>query len=499
MLFADNTGIVNSRFPKDEKLMTTPIQEIPEQMRSIAEPPGKGHICVGQGPLPPEKIPEHRQLRDDDFWRRIPGYAHLSTGEFNDHRFQSRNSITSIRKLRDVLGRLVSDAFYQDVERGLQKATMSVRISPYILGLIDWQDPFSDPLRTQFLPLFSRVQPDHPELRFDSLNEQTDSPVTGLTHRYRDRALFLALDTCPVYCRFCTRSYSVGLDTEEVEKTNFGLNIQRWEDIFAYVACHPELEDIVISGGDAYNLKPEYLQLIGDRLLDIEHVRRLRYATKGPAVMPQKLLTDPDWVAALRHVAQRGRRESKQVAVHTHFNHPREITAITRVGLSKLTDEGIVVRNQSVLQKGVNDSVKTTQLLVQRLGYINVQPYYMFLHDMVKGVEELRTTLTVAQELEKETRGVTAGFHVPQFVVDTMDGGGKRHVYSCEHYDRENGIAVFLSPVVRPGDRFLFFDPVHELSEDARSRWLDSRERQVMISDALQAAGGMPELKGGFL
>ena len=105
----------------------------------------------------------------------------------------------------------------------------------------------------------------------------------------------------------------------------------------------------------------------------------------------------------------------------TNFQFLAFLNAQPNVSL-QLTDEGIVVRNQSVLQKGVNDSVKTTQLLVQRLGYINVQPYYMFLHDMVKGVEELRTTLTVAQELEKETRGVTAGFHVPQFVVDTMGG-----------------------------------------------------------------------------
>ena len=273
-----------------------------------------------------------------------------------------------------------------------------------------------------------------------------------------------------------------------MEKARFGVNVERWEEVFSYVARHPELEDIVISGGDAYNLKPQHLKLIGDRLLDIDHIRRLRYATKGPAVMPQKLLTDDPWVAALRSVVERGRRENKQVVLHTHFNHPREITALTKAALDRLTGEGVVVRNQAVLQRGVNDGVDTMKLLVLRLGYVNVQPYYVFLHDMVKGVEELRTTLAAAQRLEKEIRGVTAGFHMPNFVVDTMGGGGKRHVHSHEFYDQELGIAVFLSPVVRPGELFLFFDPIHELSEDVGERWLRSEERRAMIAGALQKA-----------
>ena len=156
---------------------------------------------------------DHRDLRADEFWRVIPAYANLRADEFNDHRFQSRNCVTSLRKLRQVIGDRVDEAFYQDVEEGVAHSTMSLRISPYVISLIDWDTPYSDPLRIQFLPVASRIRADHPELRLDSLGEQEDSPVPGLTHRYRDRALFLALDTCPVYCRFCTRSYAVGLDT----------------------------------------------------------------------------------------------------------------------------------------------------------------------------------------------------------------------------------------------------------------------------------------------
>ena len=223
----------------------------------------------------------HKEFRDDDYWRVIPAYANMGTDEFNDHRFQNRNSITNLKKLQQVVGNIVPDSFYQDVEKGLALSPMSVRISPYLISLIDWTDPATDPLRIQFLPMGSRMLPDHPELTLDSLHEQEDSPVPGLTHRYADRALFLTLDTCPVYCRFCTRSYAVGLDTEEVEKVHFGAIVDRWEQVFAYIESRPELEDIVISGGDVANLKAEHIEYIGDRLLKIDHVRRMRYATKA--------------------------------------------------------------------------------------------------------------------------------------------------------------------------------------------------------------------------
>ena len=430
----------------------------------------------------------HRDLRDDEYWRVIPAYADLRADEFHEHRFQSRNSVTSLKKLREVLGSLVSEAFYRDVEQGLLRSPMSLRISPYLLSLIDWSEPAEDPLRIQFLPMGSRMRPDHPELDLDSLHEQVDSPVPGLTHRYADRALFLTLDTCPVYCRFCTRSYAVGLDTEDVEKVHFGAIAQRWEQVFAYIASRPELEDIVISGGDVANLKAEHIEYIGTRLLSIEHVRRMRYATKAPAIMPQKLVTDREWVDALTRVVEAGRKIHKEVALHTHFNHPREITAISGRALDELMERGICVRNQTVLQKGVNDDVGTMQHLVRQLSYLNVHPYYTFVHDMVRGVEELRTTLATAISLEKAVRGRTAGFNTPAFVLDTMGGGGKRDVHSYEHYDRQTGIAVFTSPAVRPGEFFFYYDPLDALDPLIVQRWSDPAERAAMRQAALEAA-----------
>jgi lysine 2,3-aminomutase len=395
--------------------------------------------------------------------------------------------VTNVRHLRETLGHLVSDSFYEDVIQGLKHAPMALRISPYLLGLIDWNAPYHDPIRTQFLPLASQQVPDHPELRLDSLHEQKDSPLPGLTHRYPDKALFLPLDSCPVYCRFCTRSYAIGGDTDMVEKLKLSARAQRWEEAFSYIASRPELEDIVISGGDTYNLKAEHIQMIGERLLRMANIRRIRYATKGLAVLPQKILTDHAWLDALTRVVELGRKLHKDVAVHTHFNHPNEITGITQDAMDQMTERGITVRCQTVLQRGVNDDAATMQLLVRRLSYINIHPYYVYFHDLVPGVEDLRTSLQAGLDIEKHVRGHTAGFNTPSFVVDTMGGGGKRDAHSYEFYNRQTGIAVFTSPSVKPGARFLYFDPLRTLSEEQQQRWQIARERREMIDEALGA------------
>ena len=303
--------------------------------------------------------------------------------------------------------------------------------------------------------------------------------------QYPDKALFLPLDTCPVYCRFCTRSYAVGVDTEEVEKVQFNVSEERWRAVFDYVASRPELEDIVISGGDAYNLRATQIELIGNALLDIPNVRRMRFATKGPAVMPQKVLTDDAWADALTRVVERGRKLHTDVVLHTHFNHPNEITAITKAAMDKLFERGIFVRNQSVLQRGVNDDVDSMKLLVKRLGHVNVHPYYVYMHDLVKGVEDLRTTLQTAIDLEKHVRGSTAGYNTPTFVCDAPGGGGKRDVHSFEYYDRTSGISVFTAPSVKPGREFLYFDPIDALPSEGRTRWANPVEHQKMIDQAI--------------
>jgi lysine 2,3-aminomutase len=438
-------------------------------------------------PVAPEAL-AHRDLRRGAWWQKVPAYRSVDEATFLDHAWQAKSSITRVSKLVETIQDLVPPGFVEDLENGMKRAPMSVRVSPYIVSLIDWEHPYDDPLRIQFFPLASRLLPDHPKLGLDSLHEQADSPVPGLTHRYVDKALFLPLDTCPVYCRFCTRSYAIGLDTDEVEKVHLRPNDERWRRAYQYIASRPELEDIVISGGDAYQLRAQHIEEIGQALLAIPHVRRMRFATKGPAVMPMKILTDGAWLDALTRVVEQGRKARKDVVLHTHFNNPNEITGITEAAMGRLFERGIVTRNQSVLIRGVNDSVETMTLLVKRLGHLNVHAYYVYVHDMVQGVEDLRTTVDTALHIEKHVRGATAGFNTPTFVVDAPGGGGKRDAHSYESYDRDTGISVYAAPSVKPGQLFLYFDPLHQLATHQQRRWADPEEQRAMIADAVAKA-----------
>jgi lysine 2,3-aminomutase len=446
-------------------------------------------VVAKKPPAAPSAL-AHKELRRGAWWQHIPAYRTVDEATFLDHAWQAKASITRVSKLVETIQELVPPGFVEDLEQGMNRAPMSVRVSPYIVSLIDWEHPYDDPLRVQFFPLASRLLPDHPKLGLDSLAEQADAPTPGLTHRYVDKALFLPLDTCPVYCRFCTRSYAIGLDTSEVEKVHLRPNEERWRRAYHYIASRPELEDIVISGGDAYQLRAQHIEEIGNALLAIPNVRRMRFATKGPAVMPMKILTDSAWVDALTRVVEKGRTLHKDVVLHTHFNNPNEITGITEAAMGRLFERGIVVRNQTVLIRGVNDSVDTMALLVKRLGYLNVHPYYVYVHDMVRGVEDLRTSVDTAIHIEKHVRGITAGYNTPMFVVDAPGGGGKRDAHSYEYYDRDTGISVFAAPSVKPGELFTYFDPMHQLATHQQRRWADPVEQRVMIEQALSKARG---------
>jgi lysine 2,3-aminomutase len=440
-------------------------------------------------PPAPASAFEYKNLKQGEFWHHVPAYSEIDEATFLDHLWQQKNAVKTPQELLDTIEGLCSPAFFADVAAGFQQAPMAVRVSPYALSLIDWNDPVNDPIRRQFIPLASTLLPDHPRLTLDSLHEQDDSPVPGLVHRYVDKALFLPLNTCPVYCRFCTRSYAIGPDTENVDKVALAKTPKQWEDAFRYIAERPELEDIVISGGDTYQLPAKNIALIGNALLDIPHVRRMRFATKGPAIMPMKIITDTAWLDALTAIVERGRTMGKDVVLHTHFNSPEEITWITEKAMGLLFERGIFTRNQSVLIRGVNDTPERMHRLVKRLEYVNVHPYYVYMHDMVKGVEELRTTIQTSIELEKFVRGSTAGYNTPLFICDAPGGGGKRDIHSFDYYDRENGICVYTAPSVKKGKAFVYFDPIDKLSPAAQARWAVKEIADQMIAEALQKAG----------
>lgn len=428
----------------------------------------------------------HREFRSDEFWKLVPEWRGISPAEFSDHHWQSTHSIRKVEQVKKALRDRISTAVMDDIEEGIKRATMNVRITPYVFSLIDWDNPVDDPLRKQFLPMASQMLPDHPYFMADSLYEDVDSPVPMLTHRYPDKVLFLPLTTCPVYCSYCTRSRIIGGSTDSVDKETYGANPEKWEPAFEYLRVNEQIEDVVISGGDVFNLPPKYIRHIGEKLLAIPHIRRLRYATKGIAILPMKILNDHEWVEALLDIHRRGREQGKQVFVHTHFSSPREITRFSQAAMDRLYREGLIVRNQAVLQEGVNNSVGEMVQLTKKLSWINIQPYYVYIHDMVPGCEHLRTTLAAGVELEKNVRGTTAGFHVPTFVCDAPGGGGKRHVASYEYYDQENGISVWRSPNVKPGELFLYFDPLYRLGPDAQARWKDSSRREAMVQAALK-------------
>jgi len=438
-------------------------------------------------PVDPSTL-AHRDLKTGTFWQKIPAFAEVSEEDFLDHKWQMKNTLSKTAKLIEFLRTVADPAFVEDAAEGFSIAPMAVRISPYLLSLIDWTNPYDDPIRRQFIPVASTRLPDHPKLTFDSLGEQNDAPTPGLTHRYPDKALFLALDTCPVYCRFCTRSYAVGPDQEMVEKVSLKATKNRWEKIFQYIESRPELEDLVISGGDTWNLGARHITTLGERLLAIPHVKRMRFASKGMAVLPQKVLSDEVWFEAFVGIVEQGRAVHKDVMLHTHFNTPNEITGITELAMNRLHERGVVVRNQSVLQRGVNDTVEQMQMLGRRLAHINVHAYYVYQHDLVKGTEELRTTVQRAIDLEKHVRGSTAGFNTPTFVVDAPGGGGKRGVHSFEYYDRVSGISVYTAPAVKPGKYFTYFDPIDRLPPEGQALWADSSNHQKMIDDAIEKA-----------
>ncbi|KAK2610529.1 hypothetical protein N8I77_003952 [Diaporthe amygdali] len=320
---------------------------------------------------------------------------------------------------------------------------------PYLLSRINWEDPRNDPIFRQFIPMKSLLLPDHPKLELDSLHEKGDEPVDGLVHRYPDKALFLAVSVCPTYCAYCTRARAVGGNTECVTKQSYKPGRTRWDEIFTYIEANPQLQDIVVSGGDSFYIHPEHVRMIGDRLTNIPHIRRFRFASKGLAVAPIRFLdTADDWTNALIEVSQKARDAGKAMALHTHFNHPNEFSWITEVAAQRLNAANVTVRNQTVLLKGINDDYQTMSTLIRKLAYNNVTPYYVYICDMVQNSEHFRTPLQTLLDLEVQIRGTIAGFNMPQFIVDLPGGGGKRIGSTYESYDRETGVSKFKSPAI---------------------------------------------------
>src|SRR5690349_17959163 len=307
----------------------------------------------------------------------------------------------SIATLEKLANRFGHDAI--DVE-ALKPAfdNFQMRITPAALEQIK---EVGDPMWNQYVPTVQELEV-HDGI-VDSLNEDADSPVPNITHRYPDRALFLVSPVCASYCRFCTRRRKVG-DPEKIP-------LSQLESGFQYLEDHKEIRDVIMSGGDPLLLSDRRLDEILKRLRAIPHLEIIRIGSRVPCHLPERIT--PELCAILKRY--------HPFYINTHFNHPDELTPAAVAGLGMLADAGIPLGCQTVLLAGVNDDVEVMKLLMQKLLAARVRPYYIYMCDQVAGAEHFRTTVEKGLEIVKGLRGWTSGLAVPHFVIDAPGGGGK--------------------------------------------------------------------------
>src|SRR5262245_46161539 len=342
---------------------------------------------------PPSRMNRH------PLWQNVPDH------QWDDWRWQSQNAIRSVRQLRGLL------PFTEDelAAMGALEGDYKLSIPPYYFSLIDVNNP-ADPIRLQSVT--SPLEAENPsgyELE-DPLDEDKDSPVPGLTHRYPDRVLMVTTHVCSMYCRFCTRKRTT------MVRDGWDAISRDDERMIEYIRDHEEIKDVVVSGGDPLTLPPNKLKFFLDGLKAIKHVDVVRIGTRVPVTLPQKLF-DKCLIDMLA--------SAEKVWIQTHFNHPREITPEAERACKNLLRGGMPINNHAVLLKGVNDDLATMRLLMRELLRIKVRPYYIFHCDLVIGAGHFRTSIWKGLEIMEGLRGHMSGLGVPTYVVDSPHGGGK--------------------------------------------------------------------------
>ena len=331
-------------------------------------------------------------------------YPGVSVNDWNDWKWQVRNRVRRLDMLERVL-QLTDDERAAVIQR---TGNLPIAITPYYLSLLSPTDP-NQPLRRTHIPIGSEFIQGIGEDP-DPLHEDHDTAVPGLVHRYPDRVLFLTTGFCSTYCRYCTRSRMVGETNGE-----YSFSVSQWERAAQYIEAHPEVRDCLLSGGDPLSIGDDKLEWLLDRLRRIPHLEFLRIGTKIPVVMPQRITR--------RLVRMLKRFHPLWMSIH--FTHPDELTPETVEACARLADAGIPLGSQTVLLKGINDSIEVMKPLMQGLLKARVKPYYLYQCDPVSGSEHFRTPVEKGLEIIRGLRGHTSGYAVPQFVVDAPGGGGK--------------------------------------------------------------------------
>ncbi len=334
----------------------------------------------------------------------------ISSSKFNiedwtDWKWQLKNSIKDIKTFEKFLGIKFEENERQQLQKTIDHFPMS--ITPYYMSLIQKEN-------YQYDPIFRQAFPDVQEMNFcesdmkDPLDEDKDSPVKGITHRYPDRVLFHISNMCSMYCRHCTRKRKVGDMDFIPTKEEIMQGIE-------YIKNTPVVRDVLLSGGDPFMLPDDYIDWILTELKKIPHVEVIRIGTRVPVVLPYRI-TDSLVEVLKKH---------SPVWINTHFNHPREMTSASKASLEKLANAGIPLGNQSVLLAGVNDCVHIMKKLVRKLVQNRVRPYYLYQCDLTIGLSHFRTPIGKGMEIMEGLRGHTSGFSIPTYVVDAPGGGGK--------------------------------------------------------------------------
>lgn len=354
--------------------------------------------------VPSETLPSEEE-EPPSHSRRWPVWQDVPDHLWDDWRWQSQHAVRSVRQLRQYLHFTPEElATLERLEKDYKLA-----IPPYYLSLIDPEDP-KDPIRLQAVPSVLETENRSGYEMEDPLEEDKDMPIPGLTHRYPDRVLLAITHVCTMYCRFCTRK----------RKT---LVRGGWEAISAadrqmidYIRQHPEIRDVIISGGDPLTLPPTRLKFFLEELKAIRHVDVIRIGTRVPVTLPQRLY-DQELINLLA--------SAEKVWIQTHFNHPREVTPEAARVCKALLRAGMPVNNHTVLLKGVNDSLETMRQLLRALLRIKVRPYYLFHCDPVIGAGHFRTSIWKGLEIMEGLRGHLSGLGIPTYVVDGPHGTGK--------------------------------------------------------------------------
>jgi len=429
-------------------------------------------------------------------WRRFPGWADVTEAEWRSAQWQRSHCVKNSAQLRSLLGDLVDDRFYADLEADIaEAATMSMLVPPQMLNtMAPTVEPggagsltdafFADPIRRYMLPVLSDRRTDwrsHPHATRDSLHEHEMWTVEGLTHRYPTKVLAELLPTCPQYCGHCTRMDLVGNSTPQVEKLKFLAKPDaRLTDMLDYLRRSPGVRDVVVSGGDVANMPWPRLEAFVSALLEIDNIRDIRLASKAFAALPQHWLQD-EVVEGMQRVAATARSRGVGLAIHTHVNSAQTVTPLVAEATRAMLDAGVRdVRNQGVLMRGVNSSVnELLDLCFSLLDGAGIMPYYFYMCDMIPNAEHWRLAVWEAQALQHGIMGYLPGFATPRIVCD-VPYVGKRWVHQVHEYDREHGITYWTKNYrtgIESDDAaalertYEYYDPIHTLPASGQDWW----------------------------